>query len=123
MQEKHRVQKAEPELDLKGGDGGGTYPPMESRVSKLEAYMEVTRDDLKDIKSDIKTLLEHSNTLATKSDLETWKWQWVFIALAVIALTVSGITGGLALINRAANPPSSVYVAPPMAAASKPIRR
>jgi hypothetical protein len=92
----------EPELPLKGGGGSGTYGDMEGRVAKLEAYMDVTRDDLKDIKGDVRAIKDGLAHLATKGDLETWKWQWVFIALAVIALTVAGITGGLSLIAHAA---------------------
>jgi hypothetical protein len=103
MQRKHGRQfVTDPELPLKGGAGGGTYDPMEGRVAKLEAYMDVTRDDLKDIKVDIRAVKDGLSHLATKNDLETWKWQWVFIALAVIALTVTGIVGGLSLIAHAA---------------------
>jgi hypothetical protein len=98
MQAKNRPAMAEPGLPLNGGGGGGTYRPMEERVAKLEAYVEVTRDDLKDIKVDLKTLVNTVSNLPTKQDLNAWRWQWIATAIAIIALTVGGITGGLALI-------------------------
>jgi hypothetical protein len=88
----------EPELPLKGGGGGGTSGGMEGRVSRLEAYMEVTRDDLKDIKASLNSLVGTVSNLPTKGDLNAWRWQWIATAVAIIALTVGGITGGLALI-------------------------
>lgn len=93
----------EPELPLKGGGGGGIYDGMENRVARLEVLVDVTRDDLKDIKSDLKLVVDKINQLPSKSDLNTWKWQWVATAIAVVTLTVGGITGGLALIASQAN--------------------
>lgn len=94
----------EPELPLKGGDGGGTYDGMENRVARLEVLVDVTRDDLREIKGDLKTVINRLNDLPTKTDLNTWRWQWMGIGIAIIALTVGGITGGLALIASYANP-------------------
>lgn len=96
MQKKN--QPVEPELPLKGGDGGGIYDGMESRVTRLEVLVDVTRDDLKEIKGDLKTVINRLNDLPTKTDLNTWRWQWMGIGIGIIALTVGGITGGLALI-------------------------
>ena len=94
---------AEPRLPLKGGGGDGTSGGMESRVSRLEVLVDVTRDDLRDIKGDLRTVIDRLNDLPTKSDLNTWRWQWVATAVAIIALTVGGITGGLSLIANSAN--------------------
>jgi len=66
------------------------------RIVRLETHFEYIQRDLSEIKSDLRRL----NDLPTKSDLNSWKWQWAGMALAVIALTVTGIVGGLALINR-----------------------
>lgn len=96
MQKQHRP--TEPELPLKGGDGGSTFDGMESRVSRLEVLVDVTREDLRDIKGDLKTVLDRLNQMPTRSDLNTWRWQWIATAIAIIALTVGGITGGLSLI-------------------------
>ena len=76
---------------------------MESRVSRLEVLVDVTRDDLRDIKGDLRTVINRLNDLPTKGDLNTWRWQWVATAVAIIALTVGGITGGLSLIANSAN--------------------
>jgi hypothetical protein len=76
---------------------------MESRVSRLEVLVDVTRDDLREIKGDLKTVIDRLNSLPTKADLNTWRWQWVATAVAIIALTVGGITGGLSLVAPAAN--------------------
>ncbi|MDT9012672.1 hypothetical protein RQP55_04410 [Novosphingobium sp. APW14] len=71
---------------------------MESRISRLEVLVDVTREDLRDIKGDLKAVLDRLNQMPSKSDLDTWRWQWVATAVAIIALTVGGITGGLSLI-------------------------
>jgi hypothetical protein len=38
-------------------------------------------------------------TLPTKNDLWAWKIQWLAIGLAVVALIVGGIIGGLSIIK------------------------
>ncbi|WP_156679364.1 hypothetical protein [Sphingomonas profundi] len=83
---------------LHGGGGGGTSEPMEERVTRLETHMEYVRRDLDDLRAGQATILDRLNDLPTKADLNTWRWQWVATAIAIIALTVGGITGGLALI-------------------------
>lgn len=85
---------------LKGGGGGGTLPPMEGRVTALETHMQYVQRDLGEIRGDLKTVIDRLDHLPTKSDLNTWRWQWIAAGLAIIALTVGGITGGLALIAR-----------------------
>lgn len=85
---------------LKGGRRDGTSGDMEGRVSKLEAHMEHIREDMRDVKADLKTALGYLSVLPTKRDLDTWRWQWLATGIAIVALTVGGITGGLALIAR-----------------------
>jgi hypothetical protein len=81
--------------------------------------MEYVRRDLAEIRDSLKLLPQ----LATKKDLDTWRWQWIATGVAIVALVVGGITGGLALINKAgeapvtaASPPQPIVIqlpAPP----------
>lgn len=98
MLQKLNFAQADELKRLKSGGGGGTSGGMDGRVSRLEALVDVTREDLRDIKGDLRTLIDTVTGLPTKRDLDTWRWQWVATAFAIIALTVGGITGGLALI-------------------------
>lgn len=88
---------------LKDGDGGGTFSGMEERVAKLETHFEYVRKDLDEIKADQKTIIAALTALPTKKDLDSWRWQWLATGVAILALTVGGITGGLALIAKFAN--------------------
>lgn len=95
---------------LKVETGGGTYFRMEGRVSKLEAYVDAFRNDVRDIKGDVRALKDGQAEikislaqLPTKADLETSKWQWVGISLSLIAVAVAAITGGLSFIAHAAH--------------------
>lgn len=85
---------------LHGGRGGGTSGSMDSRVTKLETHMEYVRRDLDSILLTQDKILDKLGNLPTRSDLNTWRWQWIAAGLAIIALTVGGITGGLALIAK-----------------------
>lgn len=102
LQKAYERQAAEMER-LKSGGGGGTFDGMDGRVSRLEAHMEHVRTDMSEIKLDLKATLSKLNELPTKADLNTWRWQWIATGVAIIALTVGGITGGLALIASYAN--------------------
>ena len=82
---------------VQSGDDGGSG--MNDRLTRLETHFEYIQRDL----SEIRTGMTRLNDLPTKADLNTWKWQWVGTALALIAFTVGGIAGGLALINRTAD--------------------
>lgn len=94
------VESLQPPALLNDGGGGGTSDGMEGRVAKLEAHMEHLQADVAEVKADLKSVLSTLTQLPTKRDLDTWRWQWLAIGIAVIALTVGGITGGLALIAR-----------------------
>lgn len=82
--------------DLQAGGGGGTSGSMDQRVTRLETHFEYVRKDLDEIKTSLKKL----DDLPTKRDLDSWRWQWLATGIAILALTVGGITGGLALIAR-----------------------
>jgi hypothetical protein len=97
MQARHARERVaeQPDLPLKGGRGGGTYDGMEGRVSKLEAYMDETRGDMREIRSDLKAIIGKIGTLATKADVTTWKWQWIAASVALFAIILGSIIGGL----------------------------
>lgn len=115
-------RKGAPTPSLKEGGGGGTYDGMDARVTRLETHMEYVQRDLAEIKGDLKTAVSRLSELPTRSDLRTWQWGWIATGVAIIALTVGGITGGLALIAEAQAQPQQVALAvtPPPGAGPKP---
>jgi hypothetical protein len=72
---------------------------MEGRVSSLEAHMEHAREDMVEIKSDLRAIREMLSNLATKNDLWAWKWQWTALAFATMAIIIGSIVGGLSWIK------------------------
>jgi hypothetical protein len=99
MQERNSRGRDKGEPPLKGGGGGGTYEgDMESRVAKLEAFNEVFRDDLREIRGDLKAIIGKLGSLPTKADLTGWRWQWIAASFVVFAIIVTGLIGGLAWI-------------------------
>lgn len=96
MQERHsRGRDDDPELPLQGGGGGGTYDSMESRVAKLEAYMDASREDMRELKGDLKALIAKLGTFSTKADVTGFQWQWVLVSVGLFAIIVGSIIGGL----------------------------
>ncbi len=81
-----------------GSGGGGDDQPssIDSRVARLEAFNEVSRDDLREIKGDLKAIIAKLGVFPTKTDLETWKWQWMVTSVVIFAVVVASIIGGLA---------------------------
>ena len=91
---------------LKHGSGGGTSGPMEGRVSKLEVHMEHLQEDMREVKTDLKSMLAILGNMPTKNDLWAWKLQWTAIGIGMVALIVGGIIGGLAWIQPQPSAPS-----------------
>ena len=85
---------------LETAGGGGDSAGMDGRVTKLETHMEYVRKDLDAISGKLDKLVDQVGSLPTKADLNTWRWQWLATGLTIVALTVGGITGGLALIAK-----------------------
>lgn len=81
---------------------------MESRVSALETHMVYVRKDLDEIKESLKVL----PTLATKADITYWKIQWTALLVAVFAILVSSIIGGLGWLETRAGRVSPPAIAP-----------
>lgn len=102
---------------LHGGGGGGISDVMEARVTKLETHMEYVRRDLDSLLTSVSSMDRKLDALPTKKDLESWRWQWLATGIAIVALTVGGITGGLSLIQRTAPP---VAISAPTPAAPTP---
>ena len=100
----HRLEERLEEIALKAGGGGGTSNGMEGRVTRLEVHMEHIREDLTEIKGDLKATLSKLGDMPTKSDLWSWKLQWTAIGIGMVALIVGGIIGGLAWIQPEPNP-------------------
>lgn len=80
---------------LKSGGGDGTSGDMDGRVSKLEAHVDHIRDDMRDVKADLKAIIGTLGKMPTKSDLDTWKWQWLAASVAIFAVVVGTIVGAL----------------------------
>lgn len=95
-----RLEGVAHHLPLNLDGGGGTYDGMDGRVSRLEANMEHIQEDMREVKADLKTAIGYLSVLPTKRDLDSWRWQWLATGVGIVALTVGGITGGLALIAR-----------------------
>lgn len=101
------------ERELKSGGGGGTYDGMDSRVTRLEVHLEHMREDVAEVKSDLKAVLASLRDMPTKGDLWSWKLQWTAIGIGLVALIVGGIIGGLAWIQPGAAPPNPIVVTLP----------
>src|SRR4051794_2150116 len=83
----------------RGGSGSGEPPELVgARVAKLEAYMDVTRGDLREIRTDLKAIIGKLGTLPTKGDLSGWRWQWIAASFVIFALIVTSLVGGLAWV-------------------------
>lgn len=91
------------DVSLKHGGGSGTFDGMDGRVSRLEAHMEHIQEDMREVKADLKTAIGYLSVLPNKRDLDTWRWQWLATGVGIVALTIGGITGGLALIAKFAS--------------------
>lgn len=98
---------------LKQRRDDGTLPPMESRVTRLETHMEYVRRDLDGISGKLDKLIERTAELPTKADLWAWKWQWSAIGLAIVAIVIGGIIGGLAWIQPNPSAPTPIVVTVP----------
>ncbi len=88
------------ELDrLKSGVGGGTSGGMEDRVTRLETHVEYLRRDSDEVRGTLRSIEQKLGTVATKRDLESWRWQWVGFLVAATALVATVITGSLGFLT------------------------
>lgn len=104
-------EKSQP--SLRGGKGGGTSDHMEARVTRLEIQMENVDRTLGSIDGKLDKVNDRLLLLPTKTDLNGWKLQWTALALAVVAIIIGGIIGGLAWIQPASAPATPIVVTMP----------
>lgn len=102
---------------LRAGGGGGTLPPMEGRVSKLEAQVEYLDRTLSSIDGKLDKVNDRLMQMPTKADLSSWKLQWTALALAAVAIIIGGIVGGLAWIQPQPTPPAPTVIQLPATSA------
>lgn len=62
---------------------------MEGRVGRL----------MREIRADLKAIIGRLGSMPTKADLEAWKWQLVLASVALYAVVVGSIVGGLAWLD------------------------
>lgn len=110
MQLSRKREDAEPKLPLFGGGGGGTFEPMETRVTRLELKLENVDRALTSIDGKLDKVNERLMLLPTKSEIGAWKVQWTALALAVVAVVIGGIIGGLAWIQPSATPSAPTII-------------
>mgnify|MGYP000281504653 CR=1 FL=1 len=101
------LDKRIPPEALREDGGGGTFDRMDQRVTRLETHFEYVRKDLDEIKADQKTIISALSTLPTKRDLAGYWVASITVGLAILAITVGGIIGGLAWLDRPV-PPAAV---------------
>ena len=87
------------EIAPKGGDGGSGGMGLESRVARLEAFVETSQADLREMRGDMKAMIATLGLMPKKSDLDSWKWQWLAASVAIFAVVVGSIIGGLSILK------------------------
>ena len=112
---------------------GAAFNAIDGRVSALDMHMEYVRRDLGDIKADLaetktglQRVIRRLDELPTKDDLNTWRFQsrqdlntwklqWAGLGIGAVALTITGIIGGLGWLE------TRIEKATPVSAAPQPI--
>jgi hypothetical protein len=92
----------EPPREEHVGTGGGNGDPPDGadvRIAILETQVAHIQSALGDIRTDLRDVLGKLGHLPTKQDLSTNISTIVVIGLAVIAIVIGGIIGGLALLQ------------------------
>ena len=77
--------------------------------------MEHAHADLAEIKTDVKSVIATLSELPTRTNLHNYTLTGIVIGLAVMAIVIGGIIGGIGLIaTKQGAPQVTVVTAPPM---------
>lgn len=116
---------------LRTGGGGPTFPSMETEIALLKQRADQTDKRLESMDGKLDGLVKSIGDLSvavaklpTKETLASWTQQMAIGALAVAALIVGGIIGGLAWVKPDAPPsaPTVINVQPaPVTVMSPPV--
>lgn len=106
---------------LKGGlsDQGGKGSDGE-RIVRLETQFSYFSRDQDEIRESLKALLSKIEQLPTRNDLWQWKMTWSALMLAVVAIIVGSIIGGLSWLKPDA--PATIQTIAPSTEAASPSR-
>ena len=108
---------------LRALQGAPISPGVDDRVTKLEVHMDYARANMDAINSKLDTLIDRTRDLPTKRDLTVFNWQTAAMAVALMALIVGGIIGGLSWIQPEPAAPSPIVVQMPASVAIGAARR
>ena len=114
---------------MRTGDGDGTSGDMERRVTRLEEQMLGVREDLRDIKDQLRGFGALLPTLATKRDMMNYLIAGLTIVVAIVGLVIGGLgwletrTARVQPATSATAPAPVVIQMPPYAAPAPPARR
>lgn len=86
---------------------------MNERVARLEVNLEHVRQDIGEIKTDLKTAVVRLGELPTKRDMHTYSLTGIALGLAVIAIVIGGIVGGISFIAARQGTPQIMFVPSP----------
>ena len=115
--------------------GGGTPFPagslnavisdILSRVVRLETHFGYVRKDVDDFKESqremqatLSEMRDGIRELPTKTDLWTWRTQWIIIGVTTAALIVVSIIGGLAWLKPEPSSPQPIIIQVPSSGAT-----
>lgn len=80
------------ETPLQSGDGGGTFNGMEARVKRLE-------DDMREVKTDLKTLIRDVSEIKGRVANMPSTWQMIGISAGLIGIVIASGGGLLAILR------------------------
>lgn len=99
------------------GDGTGEPPAMTDRITRLEVHVEHVQADVTEIKTDLKSVLGKITDLPTRANLHNYTLTGIALGLAVMAIVIGGIIGGITyIVTKQGAPQVTVVTVPPQPA-------